>query len=143
MKNRNLFDVLFVVAFILLATFAAVAQKTTVKPVIFAVLSDGRIQCRPVTGAENVFSVQPWHDVPGGMLTNTAVAASVVNGRLVLCALSRDQNVYLNELAPGGRYWSGWYQIPGGGSAPTLCWRRSRALRRGFTRGPNPRGGGR
>ncbi|MBL8187089.1 MAG: hypothetical protein JNK38_03730, partial [Acidobacteria bacterium] len=28
----------------------------------------------------------------------------------------QDRKIYLNELAPGGRYWSGWYQIPGGGN---------------------------
>jgi hypothetical protein len=58
------------------------------------------------------------------MLTNTAVAAGVANGRLVLCALGQDQGIYLNELAPGGRYWTGWYQIPGGGSTdvtPTVA----------------------
>ncbi len=81
----------------------------------FAVLGDGRIQCRSVVSAHPAFTEQPWHDVPGGMLTNTAVASGIVNGRLVLCALGQDQGIYLNELQPGGRYWSGWYQIPGGG----------------------------
>ncbi len=81
----------------------------------FAVLSDGRIQCRVVSSANEAFTVQPWHDVPGGMLTNTAVASGIVNGRLVLCALGQNLGIYLNELQPGGRYWSGWYEIPGGG----------------------------
>jgi hypothetical protein len=90
----------------------------------FAVLGDGRIQCRPYVDASTQYSDEPWHDVPGGMLTNTAVAAGVANGRLVLCALGQDQGIYLNELAPGGRYWTGWYQIPGGGSTdvtPTVA----------------------
>jgi hypothetical protein len=50
------------------------------------------------------------------MLTSTAVTSATVNGRLVLCALSQDRKIYLNELAPGGRYWSGWQLVPGGGS---------------------------
>ncbi len=81
----------------------------------FAVLSDGRIQCRVVSSANDAFSAGPWHDVPGGMLTNTAVASGIVNGRLVLCALGQNLGIYLNELQPGARYWSGWYEIPGGG----------------------------
>jgi hypothetical protein len=43
---------------------------------------------------------------------------------LVLCAISSDRRIFLNELAPGGRYWSGWYTIPGGGSTdltPTVA----------------------
>jgi len=90
----------------------------------FAVLGDGRIQCRTFANAAAPTTNDTWHDVPGGMLTNTAVASGVVNGRLVLCALGQDQGIYLNELAPGGRYWTGWYQIPGGGSTdvtPTVA----------------------
>lgn len=82
---------------------------------LFAVLNDGRIQYRNIVSADLFTSKQPWRDVPGGMLTNTAVASGVVNGRLVLCALGQNQGIYLNELQPGGRYWSGWYEIPGGG----------------------------
>jgi hypothetical protein len=44
------------------------------------------------------------------------VACATVNGRLVLCALGEGGKIYLNELSPGGRYWEGWYLIPGGGS---------------------------
>jgi hypothetical protein len=90
----------------------------------FAVLGDGRIQCRRFADPQEESTSEPWREVPGGLLTNTAVASGVVNGRLVLCALGQDQGLYLNELAPGGRYWSGWYQIPGGGSTdvtPTVA----------------------
>lgn len=90
----------------------------------FAVQSDGRIKQRAIADANDEPTEQPWQDVPGGMLTNTAVASAVVNGRLVLCALGQEGGIYLNELAPGGRYWSGWYQIPGGGSTdvtPTVA----------------------
>lgn len=82
----------------------------------FAVQPDGKIVHKFYTGTEDEHSMQPWQDVPGGVLTNTSVACATVNGRLVLCALSQERQIYLNELAPGGRYWSGWYTIPGGGS---------------------------
>jgi len=82
----------------------------------FAVQSDGRILHKYYSPAETELTVQPWEEVPGGLLTNTGCACATVNGRLVLCAISNDRAIYLNELAPGGRYWSGWYTIPGGGS---------------------------
>ena len=91
---------------------------------LFAVLNDGRIHYRNVVSADPSISKQPWRDVPGGMLTNTAVASGLVNGRLVLCALGKDHGVYLNELQPGGRYWSGWAEVPGGGrtdATPTVA----------------------
>ncbi|MBI1764413.1 MAG: hypothetical protein HYR56_23550 [Acidobacteria bacterium] len=81
----------------------------------FGVLSDGRIQQRVVISDNEAFGPQAWHDVPGGMLTTTAVASGVANGRLVLCALGQNQGIFLNELQPGGRAWSGWSEIPGGG----------------------------
>lgn len=82
----------------------------------FAVRTDGKIAHKFYTGLEDEQTIQPWTDVPGGMLTNTNVACATANGRLVMCALGQDRNIFLNELAPGGRYWSGWYQLPGGGS---------------------------
>jgi hypothetical protein len=81
----------------------------------FAVRADGAILHKFYTGEEDEQNIQPWTDVPGGMLSNTNVSSATVNGRLVLAALGQDRMVYLNELAPGGRYWSGWSQIPGGG----------------------------
>lgn len=89
----------------------------------FAVNPEGGILHKFYSPDENEQTIQPWEDVPGGMLTSTNVTSAVVNGRLVLCALGQDRKIYLNELAPGGRYWSGWYQIPGGGNTdvtPTL-----------------------
>ncbi len=81
----------------------------------FAVRSDGNILHKFYTGDEDELSIQPWTTVPGGMSSNTNVSCALVNGRLVLAALGQDRMIYLNELAPGGRYWSGWYEIPGGG----------------------------
>lgn len=82
----------------------------------FAVRNDGRIAHKYYNNVEDEQTIQPWEDVPGGMLTNTGVGCATVNGRLVLCALGTNSSIYLNELAPGGRYWSGWYTIPGGGT---------------------------
>ena len=90
----------------------------------FAVKPEGGILHKFYSPEENEQTVQVWEDVPGGMLTSTNVTSAMVNGRLVLCALSQDRKIFLNELAPGGRYWSGWYQIPGGGNTdvtPTLA----------------------
>jgi hypothetical protein len=81
----------------------------------FAVRNDGRIAHKFFTPEENESSIQPWADVPGGLLSNTNVSCATVNGRLVLVAINQDRRIYLNELAPGGRYWTGWYEIPGGG----------------------------
>lgn len=82
----------------------------------FAVRPEGNIVHKFYTPNEDEQTVQSWQDVPGGIQTNTGVACATVNGRLVLSVLSQDRKIFLNELAPGGRYWSGWYQIPGGGS---------------------------
>jgi hypothetical protein len=82
----------------------------------FAVRNDGRIVHKYYTRSENEQAIQAWEEVPGGLLTNTSVGCATVNGRLVLCALGTNSGIYLNELAPGGRYWSGWYAIPGGGT---------------------------
>ncbi len=81
----------------------------------FAVQADGQIAHKYYTPDQDENSIQPWQTVPGGVLTNTSVACATVNGRLVLSAIGQDQQIYLNELAPGGRYWSGWYLLPGGG----------------------------
>jgi hypothetical protein len=84
----------------------------------FAVRAEGNILHKFSIGDEDEQSVQPWAEVPGGMTSVTNVASATVNGRLVLCALGQqDQTIHLNELAPGGRYWSGWYPIPGGGGS--------------------------
>lgn len=82
----------------------------------FAVKPEGGILHKYFSTEETTQTVQSWVDVPGGLLTSTNVSSAMVNGRLVVCALSQDRKIYLNELAPGGRYWSGWYQIPGGGN---------------------------
>jgi hypothetical protein len=53
------------------------------------------------------------------------VAATVASGRLVVCAKGLDNQLYLNELGPGGRGpWTGWQPVPGGGQtnvAPALA----------------------
>ncbi|MGE0883366.1 MAG: hypothetical protein AB7P14_07470 [Blastocatellales bacterium] len=82
----------------------------------FAVKAEGGILHKFYSPNESEQTIQPWQEVPGGLQTNTNVASATVNGRLVLCALGQDRRIYLNELAPGGRHWSGWYVIPGGGS---------------------------
>ena len=67
---------------------------------------------------ESENTIETWAAVPTGSIslqTGTAVACATVNGRLVLCAIDRNNNVHLNEMAPGGRYWTGWYPIPDGG----------------------------
>jgi hypothetical protein len=68
---------------------------------------------------------EPWEVVPGIALTDVKVAATMSNGRLILCAKGiGDQQIYLNELAPGGRSWSGWSLVPGKGytnSSPALA----------------------
>lgn len=81
----------------------------------FAVRPSGNIVHKFYLEGEDAQSVHPWQEMPS-VLTNTSVTCATVNGRLVLCALSQDRRIYLNELAPGGRYWSGWYEIPGGGN---------------------------
>ncbi|MFN0108811.1 MAG: hypothetical protein ACKVZH_08150 [Blastocatellia bacterium] len=92
----------------------------------FAVKPEGGIQHKFYSSDDTMETIRPWQDVPGGqmqMLTSTGVSSAMVNGRLVLCALGQDRRVYLNELAPGGRSWSGWQLAPGGGSTditPTI-----------------------
>ncbi len=81
----------------------------------FAVDDQGKILHKYYRYDETELSIQTWEDVPGGLLTSTSVASATVNGRLVLSAVGADQQVYLNEMAPGGRYWSGWFNIPGDG----------------------------
>lgn len=82
----------------------------------FAAQADGRILHKRYLPEEDELTIQPWEEVPGGLLTNTGCACATVNGRLALCAVGADHGIYLNELAPGGRYWSGWYAIPGDGA---------------------------
>ncbi|MBP6821393.1 MAG: hypothetical protein KA368_07600 [Acidobacteria bacterium] len=82
----------------------------------FAVKPEGVIQHKFFSPDETTETIQPWQDVPGTMVTPTAVTSATINGRLVLCALGQDRRIYLNELAPGGRYWGGWQLVPGGGS---------------------------
>lgn len=81
----------------------------------FAVDQEGRIRHKYYRFDEPELSLRPWDDIPGGLLTSTSVASAIVNGRLVVSAVGSDQKVYLNELAPGGRYWSGWDAVPGEG----------------------------
>ncbi len=81
----------------------------------FAVRDDGAIMHKRLFIDSSSLTLEPWIEVPGGFHTDAAVAATVSNGRLVLCAKGVDQQPYLNELEPGGRgSWSGWFLVPGG-----------------------------
>jgi hypothetical protein len=82
----------------------------------FAVRSDGAILFKRLYIGRGNLLDEPWSEVPGGGHTDTAVSATTSNGRLVLAAKGiQSRQVYLNELAPGGRSWSGWVTVPGGG----------------------------
>jgi hypothetical protein len=96
--------------------YALACSQHNARTYAFAVQTDGRILHKYYIPDEAEQTIRPWEEVPGGTLTNTNVACATVNGRLVLCAIGQNRRIYLNELAPGGRYWSGWSTIPGGGS---------------------------
>ena len=90
---------------------------------VFAVTDAGNIVHKRVFVGNGPLTNEPWVEVPGGFLTNAAVSAAVATGRLVLCAKGWDKHLYINELACGGRSWSGWSSVPGGGQTnanPTL-----------------------
>jgi hypothetical protein len=82
---------------------------------LFAVRDDGRIMQKRAFIGWGPLSNEPWVEVPGGMVTDCAVSAAVGTGRLVLCAKGTDNQLRINELAVGGRSWSGWALVPGGG----------------------------
>lgn len=102
--------------FSIITPHALACAQHNLRMYAFAVRPAGNIVHKFYLEGEDQQSVQPWQEVPGGLLTNTSVACATVNGRLVLCTLSQERRIYLNELAPGGRYWGGWYEIPGGGN---------------------------
>src|SRR5262249_18990784 len=82
----------------------------------FAIRDDGAIMFKRLFLKSGGILNDPWAEVPGGGRTDAAVSAAVVNGCLVLTAKGiQDQQIYLNELAPAGRSWSGWYVVPAGG----------------------------
>jgi hypothetical protein len=81
----------------------------------FAVQSDGNVLHKYFGPGESESTPRPWEQIPGGFLTDTSCSCATVNGRLVLCAINTKREIHLNELAPGGRFWSGWYPIPGAG----------------------------
>ncbi len=81
---------------------------------LFCVRDDGHIMQKRVFIVANP-SAEAWTEVPGGMVTDAAVTAAVATGRLVLCAKRTDNQLFINELAVGGRTWSGWSPVPGGG----------------------------
>jgi len=82
----------------------------------FSVRDDGAIMYKPLFDGDGPLLDTPWAEVPGAGRTDAAIAAATANGRLVLSAKGiQDQQIYLNELAPGGRSWSGWFVTPGGG----------------------------
>jgi hypothetical protein len=82
----------------------------------FAIRDDGAIMFKRLFIQQSGLLTDPWAEVSGGGRTDAAVSAAVVNGRLVLAAKGiEDRQIYLNELSPAGRMWSGWYVVPGGG----------------------------
>jgi hypothetical protein len=83
---------------------------------IFAVSEAGTVLHKPLNLDQSQPTAEPWQEVPGNLITDAAVAATAADGRLALCAKGKDQQIYLNELSPGGRSWSGWYGLPGGGN---------------------------
>jgi hypothetical protein len=83
---------------------------------VFAVSEAGTVLHKPLNTGQSQPGIEPWQEVPGNMMTDAAVAATAADGRLVLCAKGKDQQIYLNELSPGGRSWGGWYGLPGGGT---------------------------
>lgn len=83
----------------------------------FAVRDDGAILSKRLFEKGSGLLSGPWTEVTGAGRTDTAVAAATANGRLVLAMKGvQDQKIYLNELAPGGRSWSGWVLVPGSGT---------------------------
>lgn len=82
---------------------------------LFAVRDDGHIVHKRVFVGNGPLTNEPWVEVPGGFVTDAAVSAAVATGRLVLCTKGTDNQLYINELACGGRSWSGWSLVPGGG----------------------------
>jgi hypothetical protein len=82
---------------------------------LFAVRDDGHIIHKRVFIRDSPPTNGPWVEVPSGFVTNAAVSAAVATGRLVLCAKGTDNQLYINELACGGRSWSGWSLVPGSG----------------------------
>jgi hypothetical protein len=90
---------------------------------VFAVRDDGQIVHKRVFIGNGPLTNEPWTAIPGGLVTDAAVAAAVGTGRLVLCAKGVDNQLHVNELAVGGRSWSGWSLVPGDGhtnAGPTL-----------------------
>jgi len=90
---------------------------------LFAVRDDGQIIHKRVFIGSGPLNSEPWVVVPGGLVTDAAVAAAVGTGRLVICAKTADNQMHINELAVGGRSWGGWSLVPGGGhtnAGPTL-----------------------
>lgn len=79
----------------------------------FAVRDDGAILQKRLYDGNQDLLASSWMEVPGAFRTDTNVAAIVANGRLILAAKGSDNRlISLNELAPGGRHWSGWKSVP-------------------------------
>jgi hypothetical protein len=88
---------------------------------LFAIrAADGRVvstlPSRPSTG---------WTPLPGGLVTDQDLSATVTDEALVLCARrASDALLYLNHQGPGGR-WAGWSLVPDSGvtaGAAQLAW---------------------
>jgi hypothetical protein len=56
--------------------------------------------------------------MPGGGLTPSAPAATVLNGNLGLFVRGADSRLYVNWLLTNNQ-WTGWAFVPGGGLTPS------------------------
>jgi hypothetical protein len=100
---------------------------TNPTPVMFPSFSAGEVR-RTLTpddsaGRDAIYGpdhVPPgsWALVPGGGLTPSAPAATVLNGNLGLFVRGADDRLYVNWLLTNNQ-WTGWAFVPGGGLTPS------------------------
>ena len=61
-------------------------------------------------------ALNTWSEVPGGGITDVAVAATETPVGIFLVGRgSDDQGIYLNRYDAQSDTWSGWSEVPGGG----------------------------
>src|SRR4029453_3545552 len=92
---------------------------TNPTPVMFPSFAAGQIR-RTLTsddsaGRDAIYGApSSWALVPGGGLTPSAPAATVLNGLLAFLVRGTDSRLYANWLLTNG-HWTGWALVPGGG----------------------------
>jgi hypothetical protein len=62
--------------------------------------------------------ISTWAEVPGGGLSPSAPAATVLNGNLGLFVRGTNSRLYVNWLLTTNQ-WTGWTEVPGGGTTPS------------------------